>query len=354
MRRKYLDNIRWFIILLVLIDHTVCIFSSCKSPMSYNTTGIEALDAIGYMIYPWFMPCLFVVAGMSAKYALEKKEKKVFLKERVWKLLIPFITYVLLIGPFASALSFKVNNLNEAFAALPAGVIVAIRLVSGMGPSWFLLQLFLITLVWLLIMKLDSKDKLMQMGEMCNIWSLLILYLPVVLSAQILYISKTFRNGLYLFLFLLGYYVFSHEKVQELCKKYALYFLGAGLVVGGVQTYLYWGKVYQDIVNKWVVVLYTWLMILAVLGCFYKFFNKSNKMTDYLSQNSFGIYLCHYVPMVYLAFWLDTKCHLPKGIEYMVTCLGAFAMALLLTAVIRCIPLLNQLLGLRKHKINKI
>lgn len=79
MRKKYLDNIRWFIILLVLIDHTVCIFSSCKSPMSYNTTGIEVLDSLGYMIYPWFMPCLFVVAGMSAKYALEKKDKMEFI-----------------------------------------------------------------------------------------------------------------------------------------------------------------------------------------------------------------------------------------------------------------------------------
>lgn len=203
-------------------------------------------------------------------------------------------------------------------------------------------------------MKLDFKDKLMQIGEKCNIWILLILYFPVVSAAQVLYISQTFRNGLYLLLFLLGYYVFSHEKVQEVCKKYALYFLGAGLVIGSVQTYIYWGRVYQDIVNNWVIVLYTWLMILAVLGCFYRFFNKSNKLTDYLSQNSFGIYLFHYVPMVYLAFYLDTKCHLPKGIEYVVTCLGAFAVALLLTKIMRCIPVLNQLLGLRKYKINKI
>jgi hypothetical protein len=78
MRKYYLDNMKWFIIILVLVFHVVSIFSSCKGLMSFNEPGIPALDSIGYMIYPWFMSCLFVAAGVSAKYALDKKDKRTF------------------------------------------------------------------------------------------------------------------------------------------------------------------------------------------------------------------------------------------------------------------------------------
>lgn len=286
MRKHYLDNIRWFIILLVLVDHTVCIFSSCKSAMSYNTGGIEYMDSIGYLIYPWFMPCLFVVAGMSARYAItkfagknaydtdfviDKSVRKRFIRGRVKKLLIPFIAYLALVGPFAAELSFRTTNMEETLAELPEAVIFLIRIVNGMGPAWFLIQLLLISWIFLLFLRLDKKQTLVRVGEKCNIFGLLLMYVPVLLSAQLLYVAYTFRNVLYLFLFLLGYYVFSHEKVQEICKKHAWWLLAAALVCGVIQMIMYWGIPYQQMVNYPVVVLFTWLMVLAVIGIFGRF-----------------------------------------------------------------------------------
>ena len=348
MRKHYLDNLRWFIIILVLIFHTVCIFSSCHAAMSYNTNGIEALDALGYLIYPWFMPCLFVVAGMSARYAIAKTDRRQFFRSRCKKLLIPFIAYMVLIGPFAAELAFKTTNMAELFAALPAPVLFLIRVVNGMGPAWFLLQLFLISWLFLLFLKLDSKEKLVQLGGKCNLPILLLLFFPVLLSAQVLYFAFTFRNGLYLLLFLLGYYVFSHEHVQAICKKYCLWFLGAGLVCGIAQMLLYWGRVYQEIVNEPLVMLFTYLMVLAVLGYFGRFFDKTNHAATYLSRNSFGIYLFHYVPMVYLAYLLDTRFDLPVIWNYILTFAGTFVTAILLTEGIKRVPVLNRLFGLKK------
>lgn len=369
MRKHYLDNIRWFIILLVLVDHTVCIFSACKSPMSYNTNGIEALDSIGYLIYPWFMPCLFVVAGMSARYAIAKYAgkssadtdfiigkdiRKRFIKERRRKLLIPFLAYLVLIGPFAAELSFRTTNAEETFAALPKAVIFLIRIVNGMGPAWFLIQLFLISWIFLLFLKLDKNQKLLQWGERVNIWGLLLLYIPVFLAAQVLYVAYTFRNALYLLLFLMGYYIFSHDKVQEICKKYAFLFLGAGLLSGLAQMLLYWGKAYQYIVNEPLVMLFTWFMILALLGIFGRFFDKANEITEYFTENSFGIYLFHYVPIVYIAYFLDTRCKLPDIFNYLFTFAGAFLAAVVLTELIKRIPWLNTLFGLKKKaKMNE-
>ena len=352
MRKYYLDNMKWFIILLVLVFHVVSIFSSCKGLMCFNEPGIPAMDSIGYMIYPWFMSCMFVAAGVSAKYALEKRSRKTFVKERIRKLLIPLISYTVLIGPFASNLSFKVNNLDQQLSKLPVFVVGLIKMVSGMGPSWFLLQLFLISLVLLLVLKLDKKQKLMELGSKCNLPILLLFYFPVLLSAQILYVTYTYRNMLYLLMFLMGYYIFSHDNIIEILKKYAPVLLGAGFVLGVTQTYRCWGTFYQGVVNNWIVMLYTWIMVLAVFGCFARFFDRQSKFTAHMSNLSFGIYLFHYVPLIYIAYFLWTKSSLPYTLNYILTFAGTLASAVLLTVIVKKIPGLNFLFGLKRTKKN--
>lgn len=286
MRKYYLDNIKWFVIVLVLVNHVVSIFSSNGSLMSYNAKGIASMDAIGYFIYPWFMPILFVIA--------------------------------------------------------------IIKLLNGMGPSWFLLQLFLLSYVLLLVRRLDKKEKLFWLGKQCNLRMLLLLYFPVLLAAQILYVAFTFRNGLYLLLFLLGYYMFSEERVQNLLEKWNAYFLLVGFLAGILQCYVSWGKPYQEVVNHWLVMLYTWFMILGVMGCAGRWFNQNNKLTRYMRQRSFGLYLFHYVPMVYIAYYLTTNFKLPDIVNYIVVLILSFAASIILFEILVRIPVVNLILGLKK------
>ena len=51
--------------------------------------GPQYQDVIMYILYPWFMPLLFILAGVSARYALEKHPAKEWFKERTRKLLVP-------------------------------------------------------------------------------------------------------------------------------------------------------------------------------------------------------------------------------------------------------------------------
>ena len=89
MRKHYLDNIRFLTIFFVVIFHVY---------FYYNNIGTEAMFAglkpyegavtfagiYQYFVYPWFMLLLFVVAGISARYALEKRTERQFLKESIW------------------------------------------------------------------------------------------------------------------------------------------------------------------------------------------------------------------------------------------------------------------------------
>ena len=117
-------------------------------------------------------------------------------------------SYIVFIGPLDSGLSIRVNGIPEAFASLPEWVVFCIRAVQGMGPSWFLLQLFVLSACLAGIRKADKKGRLSALGEKCTLPILLLLYFPVLASAQILYLSlihilakgmeKGMEKGMYL------------------------------------------------------------------------------------------------------------------------------------------------------------
>ena len=66
-RKYYLDNIRWITVVLVMVYHVVYIFNSQGVLSNFGVQGIKLLDGFLYIVYPWFMMILFVVAGISAK-----------------------------------------------------------------------------------------------------------------------------------------------------------------------------------------------------------------------------------------------------------------------------------------------
>ena len=172
-------------------------------------------------------------------------------------------------------------------------------------------------------------------------------------SAQILYIAYTFRVGLYLLLFLMGYYVFSHEKIMRQLQKYCLPLLGAGLAAGAAQTVFCWGIPYQMAVNNPVVMLYTWLMLLGLLGAAGRWFNFRSRFTSYMSSHSFGIYYFHYVPMIYAAWFLTDRFTLPYLWNYILVFLFSLSAALLLEMGFGRIPVLNSLFGLKTGKTSR-
>jgi len=128
MRKVYLDNIRWATVLLVIVYHVFYMFNAAGvlgGVGSFN--AVQYQDALLYFVYPWFMVLLFVIAGMSARYALEKVSGKEFLRRRTWKLLVPstlgvFLYQWIAVGYF--------NNLKN-FTTLPAGITYLLALLTA-------------------------------------------------------------------------------------------------------------------------------------------------------------------------------------------------------------------------------
>ena len=98
MRKVYLDNIRWCIIILVVFFHVFFFFNNIGItaifeglPDYHQGDGMTFAGVYQYAVYPWFMTLLFVVAGVAAYHTLQHKTAKQFISGRRNKLLVPSI-----------------------------------------------------------------------------------------------------------------------------------------------------------------------------------------------------------------------------------------------------------------------
>lgn len=358
-RKYYLDNIRCSVVLLVIFYHVIYIYNSVGIITNIDVEGIPQFDAVLYFVYPWFMALMFVIAGISARYALKKRSSKEFLKERAGKLLVPSVAGIFLLGWISGYIT---NQYVDMFAGsgdlIPGFMKYLIWCLSGIGPLWFCHELFLGCVLLLILRLLDKKDRLWSLGGKVNTPILFLLVFALWGSSQILNtpLFEVYRNGIYWFCFLLGYYVFSHDEVVEKLEKICIPLLTAALLCGVAYTIYYFGEnnTTLECLKGFFTNAYAWLMILAVLGCGRKWFDKETKFTVYMRSRSFGFYVLHYPLLILIAFLLDTYVKLPKLGNYLaVAVLTALLLPLVYEAV-RRIPVLRfLLLGVKKEKDKK-
>ncbi len=82
-RKHYIDNLWSLTILLLFPVHTFIIWNDFGSRFYIWVKESRLLSTLIVLINPWFMPLLFVLAGISARYGLEKRTVKEFVVQRV-------------------------------------------------------------------------------------------------------------------------------------------------------------------------------------------------------------------------------------------------------------------------------
>ena len=83
MRKHWIDNLRWVTVLLVLFYHVIYYYNG-KGVVGGigGFGGPQYQDFVMYLLYPWFMPLLFLLAGISARYALDAHSEKEWFQSR--------------------------------------------------------------------------------------------------------------------------------------------------------------------------------------------------------------------------------------------------------------------------------
>lgn len=352
MRKHYLDNIRWATVLLVLVYHVFYMFNGVGILGGIpGAKNIPVFDVAAAVIYPWFMVLLFVVAGISARYALQKRTGKQFIKERAVKLLVPSTLGLFVIHWITGYLNIKMGGGLEY---IPGFLVYPISVISGIGPLWFIQMLFLFSCILVLLKKMDKSDKLWQLGGKANMTVMLLLAVLIFGAAQILNmpVLTMYRFGIYFAAFLIGYYIFSHDEVQDIIEKMRVPMLCLAVIGAVLYAIRYGGSDFtaaaclQSIFTN----IYLWVAVLAILGCGKQYFDRETVFSRCMTKASFGIYILHYPVLIVVCYTLQYHFSLPAICNYALALIFELVLTFAAYELIKRIPFIRYLvLGLKKE-----
>ena len=322
-------------------------------------------DVVMYFLYPWFMPLLFLLAGMGSRYALQKQSAKEWFKTRTRNLLVPgtigLFVFHWMVGYFNSMKPLLVGeNLADG---LPLLAKYFIWTVSGTGPLWFIQVLWLLSLVLLLVRAIDKNDKLWNCCGKANLLVIILLGVLFWVGEQTLIknprpesldgLLNLYKPVFYLIPFLLGYFVFSHDEVQEKLEKAWIPLLASAIVAGTVLIITTFGQdnTSPQYLGSPLTCLYGWLMCLAMMAWFKAKFNRTGAFAGYMTRNSFGVYILHYLVIAALGYMMKMYTNLAPWMMYVILFVAVMTIPFLLNEIIKRIPFVRWcVLGIKKQK----
>ncbi|MBQ6254171.1 MAG: acyltransferase [Bacteroidales bacterium] len=355
MRKHWLDNLRWVTVLLVLFYHVIYFYNNkgVFGGIGGFGDGPQYQDVVMYILYPWFMPLLFLLAGISARYALEKRPAKEWFKARTRKLLVPgtigLFVFHWMVGWFNTA----VARGTGIFDNLPWPAIYSLCAISGTGPLWFIQVLWLLSLSLLAIRALDRGDRFWNWCGKAGIVTVILLGVLFWVGEHTLVLNprpesldglwNLYKPLFYMIPFLLGYLVFSHDEVQLKVKEAWIPLMACSVVSGAALIITTFGQdnTSPQYLGSPLNCLYGWLMCLAMMGWFQAKFDRTGRFAGYMTRSSFGIYIVHYLVIASLGYMMKTYTNLPPVAMYLILTVAVFTLSPLLHEILRRIPVIR-------------
>ncbi len=309
------------------------------------------------------MPLLFLLAGASSRYALQKQSGKEWFKLRTRKLLVPGTIGLFVFHWMVGYFNTVVASRQGVFEGVPAIAKYFMMAISGTGPLWFIQVLWLLCLVLLFVRVIDRKDKFWNLCGKANLVVIILLGVLFWVGEQTLIknprpesldgLMNLYKPLFYLVPFLLGYFVFSHDEVQEKLAKAWIPLLACAVVAGTVLIITTFGQdnTSPQYLGSPLNCLYGWLMCLAMMGWFKARFNRTGAFAGYMTRSSYGIYIVHYLVIASFGYMMKYYTSLAPWMMYVILFLAVMVLSPVLYEIIRRIPFVRWcVLGIKKKK----
>lgn len=357
IRKNYIDNLRWMAILLLIPYHAAMAWNVWQEPNYLFFNGNKIISSIIVFLSPYFMPILFLLAGISTKFALEKRSVKQYISDRAKKLLVPFLFGTLFLMPIMTYIADKFNfGYKENFFQHYGVFFTKFTDLTGadggfsVGQFWFILYLFVISLIAIGVITLQKKV-IPECKKDTPLWLVCVLGVPLPLLSELLSIGgKSLVE--YTYIFLIGYYIFSNDNIISQIKKYKSIFLIIGLTASALNVYLFiWSDIQYHILNIIAKYISEWFMIIALLGIGKGCLNFKSKLSAYISQRSFAFYILHFVWVVLFQYLFADVLQNNTALLYAIPILLAYCTTFISCELCLKIPFLCSVMGIKHSNI---
>jgi len=292
------------------------------------------------------MSLFFILAGASTYFALKKRSGVGYIKERVRRLFIPLIFGTFVIIPPLSYLGLlNHSDYSQSFIAwFPNFFHLQTADLNGFflgglttGPLWFILHLFVYSLIALPLFLYFNRDAglrwLKRITGMLMKPAVLFLLVPALLVPISKFPWVIGGNPLfYITFFILGFILISDERLMDKIDRYRLILLILGVVPLA-------GLITMSATNSWPAnipewadgimdayrnAFHPWFFILALLAYGRRFLNFTNKFLKYFAEGAYPIYILHQTVLVTVAFFV-VQWGLGVGAKYAIIVALSFA-----------------------------
>jgi hypothetical protein len=379
-RNAALDRGRTFITMLVLIHHSVIAYTYFGHT---DRDAFLAFDCVVMFNDSFFMAAMFFLSGLFVWPSLQRKGTGWFLRDRCWRLGLPFVVCALLLMPVAYyAVSLRYHP-EIGFAAFWWNMVTVGPWPSG--PAWFVWVLLALDVV-AAVVYLATPGLVEAIGRLSLasftkpglfFWALLIASIIVYVPA-VLYFggSRWFALGpvavqasrilLYLLYFLAGVGIgavpFDRGLLAAdggLARRWPVWLAATIASYGSILALIYvkhsvlpdvnHQPLWWEIAYALAFVSYSAAQTFNILALFLRFSNDGSSIFDPFRDSAYGIYLIHYLPVLWLQYVLyDFSFSSAMQVSAIIKAIIVFVLTLALswaaTVALRKIPGATQVL----------
>ncbi len=375
-----LDRARTFVTLLVLLHHSVINYTYFGHGDPMRWLGF---DLVVLFNDSFFMAFMFFVSGLFVRDSLVRKGSAVFLRERAWRLGVPFLISIFVLMPIAYYPSFLRYHLpgTTDFGFLHFWWRTLTVGPWPSGPAWFLWVLLALDAMaaavwWIAPGIIDASGRLIYAARdrpMTAFAVFLIVstaaYLPMHLEfgdtswlefRRFPLPIQTSRILLYLAYFFAGAAVGAMSlrggllaANGELAKRwpvwlaFALVFYLAILVL--VYAHHNWVADFDSPPLLWRVsyglafATYSAAMAFMVSAFFLRSAESGWRLLDALRPSAYGIFLVHYIFIIWLQYAVYDY-SFPAAVKFAIVFAATLSMSWGLTVILRKIPVVARMI----------
>lgn len=328
-----LDALRAIMMLLGIVLHaseTYNIGDSAIWPHDPSTTHVF-FNYLSSIIHIFRMPIFFLIAGFFAAMLYYDRGTIPMLKNRVARIILPFIVFLLLLNPIILlATEFTLTTFGTSLPGLSTEVTFLPRVTYHL---WFLYYLILITFASFILAGLMKKlphfsKRITSIFEwLIKRRTIGILILSFCLFIMLVWMWNywaptplTFVPDLkvfvfYLFFYLFGWVLFKSKHLIPNLMNRAWFFVISGFVIYTTKFVFkdYVGDVAYGALNT----IVGWFFIFGFMGLFVRYFSAHSPRMRYLSDASYWVYLIH-LPLTLFTPGLLVDLPLPAFAKFLI------------------------------------
>ncbi len=319
-----LDALRAIAMFLGVVLHASIAYKEVSLPTWPSDIGSKnyGWDYLYSFIHSFRMPMFYLIAGFFCNMLFKRVGNTTFIKNRVNRIVIPFICCLIILLPLTTFPFLLYKNLHitswnyaEAFSmALPQ-----LLKWNGMAHFWFLYYLIFYYAIFLVLIKLinygfmvESFKKAKQSISNNPVWNMALITGSFFIVFILLLLNKALFFGVntgviphpvnfayYGLFFLIGNIIYLRSEYFIFLKKRNLLMLSVGFSLSIVTFYLefifpsFLNKTSSEVVMKLLFALQCVLLVNGFIGFFLKYFVKDSSTWRYFSDAAYWVYLLH-------------------------------------------------------------